>query len=376
MAKLIVVLALSEAAVDVRASWEWVDVEGTKCMSGEQTGIWVREGSQRKNLGIYLYGGGACFNAITCDLASTTDPKPSDPGSSGIFESSADNPLADFNWIAVPYCTGDVHAGENEATIGGAQRIFNGAVNLKLDMAHATSVFKDVETLLVTGESAGGFGALASYATIRDYFPSARGVMLDDSGPIMDDEAIPVCLQQEWRTSWGMNNNLPADCLCNNDGGNLVSTWDYLKQTYPQDSFGLVSSVTDSVISLFFVFSLQNCHAILPIGYTAIHAGLERLASNGTSIYMIPGSGHTHTSHDEFNTRTVEGVVLRDWIGQLVDGAQADPDTVRPTAEDLYAESLEEAASTANNNSYLDNLRRYSAGSAASDWATGAAVTV
>merc|ERR1712137_397844 len=209
-----------------------------------------------------------------------------------------------------PYCTGDVHAGEDAKKFAGAFRNFNGAPNLKLMMAYATQQFPEVETLFITGESAGGFGAAASYATIRDFYPQARGVLMDDSGPILDDEALPVCLQTLWRNTWNLNKNIPDECPCHTDSGNLVTIWSYGKQRYPNDSFSLISSQTDAVISTFFAYSNNNCHAIVPVGFTKLQAGLQRLAKT-SPVYIIPGNAHTHTPAQESSTAEVSMVWLR-----------------------------------------------------------------
>jgi len=329
--------------VAIAADWEWVDIEGSECIGGQQTGVYVRRGGG-KNLGVYLYGGGACFNLETCAVAVTTDPHPGNPGTNGIFDSRSDNPLVGYNWMAVPYCTGDVHAGDIDHRFSGKERHFAGARNLKLMMSYATQQFTDVEQIFITGESAGGFGAAASYATIRDFYPSARGVLMDDSGPILDDDALPACLQKKWRNAWDLNKNMPSDCPCNTDSGNLVSIWDYAKARYPEDSFSLVSSQTDSVISTFFAYGNNNCFDIVPINYHKLYAGLQRV-SNRTSVYMIPGSVHTHTSSGEFYSRSVDGVSLFKWIEQLMDPHQPDPDSVEPTSEDILREMFPTSAS-------------------------------
>jgi len=315
--------------------WTWVDIAGSMCMDGNQTGIWMRK-DQSKNLGIYLYGGGACFNAVTCATAASSS-KPSDPGSNGIFDVRKDNPLAGFNWMAVPYCTGDVHAGDNTQYFEKATRHFNGIKNLKLMMAHATQVFPSVETLFITGESAGGFGSIAGYDTMRAFYPSARGVLMDDSGPVIDDADLAVCLQEKMRSTWNVNKNLPVDCPCNNDEGNLVSVWKYMQAKYPQDSFSLISSQSDLVISTFFAYGNNDCSTVLPIGYTKLQAGLDFLAPK-LSVYQIPGSEHCHTSSAEFYSRVVNNQALYQWIGQLIDSSKSDPASVSPTDEDIFKE--------------------------------------
>jgi len=326
-------------------SWQWVDVEGTECMNGKQTGVYIRYSTKgNKNLGVYLYGGGACFNELTCTAAATKNPHPGDMGSKGIFESRSDNPLDDYNWMTVPYCTGDIHGGENQKTIALAKRRFSGANNIKLMMERAVLTFQDVGTLFVTGESAGGFGALAAYPNIRDNYPQARGVLMDDSGQVLGDDYLAPCLIEEWRDVWNLNANLPKDCPCNSDKGNMDAAWAYFKKIYPSDSLSLISSVNDAVISTFFAFGLDNCTKTVPTGFNKMHDGLEALAATGdVNIYMIPGAAHTHTSHKEFYSRVVDGVGLYQWVGQLIDSNQDDPTTVRPTSEDIMSEAMEQS---------------------------------
>jgi hypothetical protein len=332
-------MAATPFPTDKGGEWQFVSVAGSKCLNGAETGVWLRNSkSGNKNFAVYFNGGGACWNAITCGTAAAS-PKGGAPRNDGVFALRSDNPLNDYNWIAIPYCTGDVHAGDTVGTSGATKgKNFAGSANLKLFLERAAATYKAVETLFVTGESAGGFGSVATYATTRSFFPNARGVLMDDSGPIIADDDLPVCLQKTWRDTWDLNKNLPKDCACNNPDGDLVDAWTYGQKTWPKDSFSLVSSVNDATISFFFSFGLNNCHPIVPLGYNKIHAGLEDLAKRGVPVYMIPGSSHTHTSSNEFYSRTVAGQALYKWIAQLMDPNQPDPATLRPTAEDYYNE--------------------------------------
>ena len=40
-------------------------VEGTECLDGEETGVWLRRGKDLSRLVMYFQGGGGCFNTIT-----------------------------------------------------------------------------------------------------------------------------------------------------------------------------------------------------------------------------------------------------------------------------------------------------------------------
>ena len=81
----------------------------------------------------------------------------------------------------------------------------------------------------------------------RQLYPSVkRSILLDDSGPILDDQAIPVCLQENWRQTWNLNASMPKDCPCLGNKGNIVAMWAYGQKKYPQDSLALISSLSDA----------------------------------------------------------------------------------------------------------------------------------
>ena len=315
--------------------WMWNDVENATCLNGKSTGVYVKYGNS-SNVGIYLNGGGACFNLATCETCAKSN-KPSPPGVSGIFSSTdSRNPFKDFNWIAVPYCTGDVHIGDMVAKVGLETRTFRGAGNLRLIAERAKATWPSVSTLLVTGESAGGFGAFSGYDIIRSYWDEegTRGIMLDDSGPVLDDDALAPCLQSEWRSIWNLNESLPDGCPCIGNSGNLVSAWKFGMQKWGAqgDSFGLISSLEDAVISGFFAYGENDCKRVIPIGYNKLADGLSRLSKSGVPIYMISGSEHTHTGDkNEFYTRNVSGVALYEWVTDLANPNVPDPPSVSPS---------------------------------------------
>lgn len=343
MSKLLALLCLtgfvflpsSASITDAKSAndWEFISVPGTKCMSGQETGFWMKQSPHESSkLGIFLNGGGACFNAFTC-ATTASNPKGGRPGSQGIFSSDDSNPLANFSWIAVPYCTGDVHLGDITHHFEGAERNFQGHTNLNLMMQQVTKAFlpANVDTLYVTGESAGGFGAISNYDLFRSFYPGegVRAALLDDSGPILDDDTISLCLQELWRSTWNINASLPKGCACIGDKGNIADIWQFSKAKWPKDSFGLVSSLDDGVISTFFGFGDLDCKSPIPLPYNKLAAGLRRLSSAGVPVYMIPGSGHEHTSSSEFFSRIVGDTPLYKWIAQLVAGGP-DPASVDP----------------------------------------------
>eukprot|EP01013_Petalomonas_cantuscygni_P038168 TRINITY_DN69211_c0_g1_i1.p2 TRINITY_DN69211_c0_g1~~TRINITY_DN69211_c0_g1_i1.p2 ORF type:complete len:353 (+),score=54.38 TRINITY_DN69211_c0_g1_i1:41-1099(+) len=314
--------------------WQWIPMNGSRCIDGSQTGVYIKGANNlsSRNVAIYLEGGGACFNAFTCDTC-RKEPHPSAPNVAGQFDNDdTRNPYATYTWIWVPYCTGDVHLGQYEEYFERSTRHFAGRINMQLIMARVKATWPTLDRIVLTGESAGGFGAGASFDFVRSYYPSndTVGALVDDSGPVLDDEAISVCLQQEWRTNWDVNASLPAGCPCVGSGGNMVAAWDYISKRWPRDAYGLISSVDDAVISTFFSFGNADCASPFPTYYGKLSAGLDRLSSkHKVPVYMIPGHVHTHTgSKSSFYTTTVNGVLMYEWITDILNGKQ--PSTVRP----------------------------------------------
>merc|ERR1711935_743919 len=287
--------------------WTWVEVPGTQCMlnttspdEGDVTGYYYRAGQGEdsdKKLVVYLMPGGACFNGM-CDELATNDPKGSyPPSNAGIFSlTSEDNPLRDYSWVFIPYCSGDVFLGEAEGPtdtkIGGAARFFKGRSNLELQMA---KVYKDItigqsangfvqpdlDTFVLTGESAGSFGAVGNYqwfrtnyvadATSRNapHWTSENHVMIADSGIPLDDDHMYACLQSFIRDLWVADSALSECAICKTDqGGGIGNIWEWLHTTYPQDRFGILSAASDEVISLFYAFGKPflggGCPGIIP----------------------------------------------------------------------------------------------------------------
>src|SRR5690606_28623805 len=47
-------------------TWEWTPVDGTRCMNDTPTGFAINGDPASGKLLLYLEGGGACFNVLTC----------------------------------------------------------------------------------------------------------------------------------------------------------------------------------------------------------------------------------------------------------------------------------------------------------------------
>src|SRR5207253_2454278 len=101
----------------------------------------------------------------------------------------AKNPFADANFVYVPYCTGDVHIGSAtvDMDVNGTKKTtyFWGAKNLDMYLARLVPTFPQTTRVILTGISAGGYGAYLNVDRVRSAF-GVRVDVIDDSGPPFD----------------------------------------------------------------------------------------------------------------------------------------------------------------------------------------------
>jgi Pectinacetylesterase len=326
--------------------WTWVPIDGAVCRDGSGTGIGVRLNSASTKVYIYLEGGGACFNAETCAIALGSFDQAAftawagTVGLTGIFDTTQTvNPLQEWNAVYVPYCSGDVHAGDaSGASVPGGGptgQDFLGYENVALYLQRIVATFPAATQVLLTGISAGGFGAAFNYDRVAAAFCPLPVTLLDDSGPPMSDTYLAPCLQKQWRSLWNLPGVLPAACTACTEpsGGGIVNYITYLNERWPKSPKGLISSTQDAVISTFFGFGSDDCTATTPLSGATYAAGLEDLRDNYLAesplwgTYFVDSITHTYLLGPGFYTTTVNGELLTTWVGDLLDGQ---PDNVGP----------------------------------------------
>lgn len=333
--------------------WIWIETPDAVCRDGSPAGFGVRLNPDSDKLFIYFEGGGACFNGLSCSLnlasygAGSFAGFSNGGGQSGIFDNeNPDNPLQDWNAVYIPYCTGDVHAGDaTDIDIPGLTapkgQSFVGYRNVGLHLDRIVPTFPNVTKVLVTGSSAGGFGATYNFDRIAQAFCPRPAVLVDDAGPAMSDEYLTPCLQTRWREVWGLDATLPAGCpeCTGADGGGIVNYVTYIGNRYPDSRLGLLTTEEDNTIRLFFGFGENECaniDGIVPIAMSGqkFAEGLTDLRDNYLSAlpvwgtYFVPGTSHTFLTGSAYTTTTVGRVPLTEWISAIVDGG--DPGHVGP----------------------------------------------
>jgi hypothetical protein len=184
---------------DLADGWNVMAPGGeTTCAHGTDYVFYVHPGAPERLL-VYLYGGGACWDAEGCEAGSDlyTDsirPDRHDPRRlhGMLAVDRADNPFRDHTLVAVPVCTGDVHLGDRDTEYrieagDGSVRTFTirhrGQVNVMSVVAWLQHNLPGPSEIFVAGSSAGSL-AVPFYADLlaRSY-PATRVTGLgDDAG--------------------------------------------------------------------------------------------------------------------------------------------------------------------------------------------------
>ena len=208
---------------DVYESFIKIEPPGVVCGNGTQYKFFASFSEKSDNLVVVLEPGGACWDYDSCtgrngirgaanvdglkdnhyELAQLISP----------FLNRFDDtsPSRDWNMVYIPYCTGDVHTGNNVVTYDGGT---DPAVTFHHDGHEAVqevvkwidSNFTHVPKMLVTGCSAGGAGSLVNYSFLRNGVTAVeKGYLLDDSGPVFPSTGFSAPLHRQIRSAWNID---------------------------------------------------------------------------------------------------------------------------------------------------------------------------
>ena len=194
-------------------AWQRVEIPGTVCSDGSQYKFFVHDNPASDDMVVLFEGGGACWDYESCSgqLGILGAANPNGIADDYIFQfkaryvspivNGADpglpfrsiDPIATNGWdmVYMPYCTGDVHVGNNVQTYtdptGQNPPItfrHAGFTNTQAAMSYLAGQFQSIDKLLVTGFSAGGAATAAAYYEVRTTLDPNEGYMLNDSGPL------------------------------------------------------------------------------------------------------------------------------------------------------------------------------------------------
>jgi hypothetical protein len=165
---------------------------GGRCADGTMAGYYIHEGTDPSLFVIFLEGGGACYDEITCTkrthmhLGTSKAWAATVPGTNTYDSDCSKNPdFCKATHVYVAYCTGDLHAGNNTSPSSESWGLyFDGHANFaaivsELQLKHGLNSAKRV---LLTGSSAGGVGTFKNVDYLASCLPQAKVKGAPDAG--------------------------------------------------------------------------------------------------------------------------------------------------------------------------------------------------
>ncbi len=290
-------------------SWVKYEPEGATCSDGSPYKFWVEFSETSDNVILFFEGGGACWDYESCSGGARGAANPN-----GLRDDYAEahaeisgltinvnqvypllngdpdvSPMADWNKVFVPYCTGDIYGGTRTAIYanpneGEEDLEFRhvGHLNILKMTEMLDEMFSDVPKMFVGGCSAGGIGALVNYYFLRTGISGVqKGYLLDDSGPAFPSKeptSRSLPLYEKIRPSWDVDSVIdtaPQSDRLRADFGQLAGI---LADEFPEDRLASTFFRMDYNFSLysyerFYTLDLDNEDIVL---YTGDGLGLSQ----------------------------------------------------------------------------------------------------
>lgn len=329
---------LALAPQSALAQWETVAPAGdTVCSDGSPYRFFVHRGNPAKLL-IEFEGGGACWNANTCEAEVYNKRVISDPEAArvtgalqGIYDrSNSANPVRDFTHVYIPYCTGDLHWGNAVATYAGSNGAplpiqHKGAVNAATALSWAADNVAAPEQVVVAGCSAGGYGAALWSAKIAKAYPGARLVELADSAAGVVPEGFFASTLSSWNVASAWPDFIPDLALDRVDPLTLTLPRLYTSVAtfFPTASFAQFNTRSDLVQTFFYSLAKGTISATDGTDWSArMVANVEEISAANPNFraYLAPGTEHCVINRASFYTQSVGGVRFSEWVGALLSG--------------------------------------------------------
>lgn len=304
-----------------KEQWAWVPFDDAFCANGTTTGIGANLTDKSKKVVIYLMGGGACWDNLTCHVAKTAvnidtgygeEQFQKDAGflNGSLFDrNDPENPLKDASYFFVPYCTGDVHAGDNpDAVYGGTPTKHVGHRNMLAYLKRIVATFPSAERVVLSGSSAGGFGAGFNWWAAQKAFGDVRVDMIDDSGPPLPAPYLSDSLEGQWRAAWNLNSTLPEECSSCKD--ELSALFGFHAAALPKNRAALLSYTKDQVIAAYFSIAQDK----VAEGLGVLAAELDGYPN--TRYFYVEGNSHVLLGNPGGISQN--GVTAKAWLTQML----------------------------------------------------------
>jgi hypothetical protein len=225
--------------------------DGPVCMAGGPFTMATRAGSSDKLL-IYLQGGGACWSTLCLAFE---DSHEGIPGTGMLNQTLPGNPFADWNVGYLPYCDGSLFVGDVELDFdddGLTDRYHRGLLNLTASLEVIREDFPDPPEILVTGLSAGAYGAPLAGMLVRSVWADVPITVLTDGGMGLGRAGDPGFILGILK-EWGVYDMVPDSCEDCFADGHATSLTSWGLERDPNYRYLVISSYNDFVIGSLFL---------------------------------------------------------------------------------------------------------------------------
>ena len=312
---------------DYPNGWTKIVPDGeTQCAHGDPYAFWVRRGTEDKLI-IFFQGGGVCWNGASCSFGSpfynhNVECEGNCPNlQNGIFDfENHTNPFLSYNFVVIPYCTGDFHWGnKTKSYLSGRFFIHHqGFVNAQAVLEWVYIQFPEPESILVAGSSAGSIGAILHASYIIEAYPNSTVSVLGDSGaifpPNFDFDSNFDALQNFPAWVWDPEMS-PENSGASSPGFNLAQFYIATARKYHDHQFALLNYARDAKQLQIY----KDIEMLSSVPDTLITDNLEYIhenAPNNLKTFTTQGSDHTILARDSF----FDIPCLSNWVFMLAKG--------------------------------------------------------
>lgn len=301
--------------------------DGPLCRDGSEYSMATRD-TGSDELVIFLEGGGACWSTL---CAATSSASKGIPGNGILNPDEPGNPVASWNTVYLPYCDGGLFASDadNDYDGDGQPETFQrGLHNLSAALDVAVSTFPAPSRILLTGNSAGGFGTIFALPLVRTLYPDVPIELINDSGIGILRPDQPEFAESVLFDDWNAEAFIPTSCdSCLGEDGHFT---DYHKWQLEQDDnfrLALMSYKQDAVIAITFS---QVGGEVFEAALIEEMTDLEAAYPERVSTFIANGSAHTFLQLDL--GVTADGVTVLDWVTAMLDGSDDWVSVIDPEA--------------------------------------------
>jgi len=270
-------------------------------------------------------------------------------GYSGIFDfTNPENPFKDWNFVYIPYCTGDLHWGQIDTeytknTLSATIR-HRGHVNFQLVLQWLKDHFKnpDPDVIFVTGISAGSYGAIFNFPYIAEEFTNSDIHLLGDAGNGVITDTFKQNIDTLWGASLPDTGTFHEFDSYNIDELTIADLYSTIANFYSNYRFGQYTAAWDENQVFFYnvMLNIENPGTDFENWYhpndpenlpwcdwhnemlSILDTTVANLTTdpNNYAYFISPGEVHTILMNNEEYTLTVNDVRFVDWLRSIVEG--------------------------------------------------------